>query len=416
MKPSEAFRSLRHRNFALFFFGQFVSRIGMWMQRTAVIWYVYTITHSTFMIGVATFAEQFPSFLFSIRGGIIADRYYRYKVLMITQSLSAWQAVLLAVFAFTGHATITLILILSVFLGVVNAYDVPVRQSMINDIVENKDDLPNAVALNSSLNTFARLIGPAIAGFVLAAFGASYCFLSNAISFIAVIGAIAAMRFPHHTFAVSKSKGEGKFREGLDYLKTQRTIAMVILLAALSNFLVLPFITLLPVYAKEIFKGDASTYGWLNSAIGLGAFVGALHLATFSKSADYRKLLLLNTLILGISLLPFALVGNLYVSILLLAVIGYVSISQTSISMTIIQVQTAKEFRGRVMSIMAMAIFGMLPLGSLLIGKVSEIISVSDTILCEAIIGLVIAGAFSRLLAEKRSTDIDTKLKSIHIN
>lgn len=395
MQLSEVFRSLRHRNFALFFFGQFVSRVGMWMQRTAVIWYVYSITHSAFMIGVTAFAEQFPSFLFSIRGGIIADKYNRYKVLMLTQVLSAIQAVLLTVFAFANSANVTLILILSVFLGIVNAYDVPVRQSMINDIIEDKEDLPNGVALNSSLNTFARLIGPALSGFVLAAFGASYCFLANAISFIAVIGAIAAMRFPVDTFTVLQSKGKGKFKEAITYLKTQRTIMMVLVLIALSNLLVLPFITLLPVYAKEIFKGDASTYGWLNSALGLGAFIGAFHLATLKKSADFRKLLLFNTLILGLGLLPFAFVTNLYVSILLLVVIGYSSITQTSISMTIIQTQTHKEFRGRVMSMMAMSIFGMLPLGSLLIGKVSQIINVSNTILCEAIIALVIAVIFS---------------------
>ncbi|MDP4208546.1 MAG: MFS transporter [Bacteroidota bacterium] len=402
MKLSEVFRSLRHRNFALFFFGQFVSRVGMWMQRTAVIWYVYSITHSAFMIGVTAFAEQFPSFLFSIRGGIIADKYNRYRVLMFTQFLSALQAVLLTVFAFTNNANITLILILSVFLGIVNAYDVPVRQSMINDIIENKEDLPNGVALNSSLNTFARLIGPALSGFVLAAIGASYCFLANAISFVSVIGAIAAMRFPYHTFTVQPSKGKGKFNEAIHYLKTQQTIIMVLVMIALSNFLVLPFITLLPVYAKEIFKGNASTFGWLNSAMGLGAFIGAFHLATLKNSANFKKLLLLNTLFLGLCLLPFAFVSNLYVSLLLLIAIGYTSISQTSIGMTIIQTQTAKEFRGRVMSIMAMAIFGMLPLGSLLIGKLSQMIGVSNTILCEAIIGVAIAGFVSRLSAKSR--------------
>jgi MFS family permease len=408
MQFSEVFRSLKHRNFALFFFGQFISRVGMWMQRTAVIWYVYSITHSAFMIGVVTFAEQFPSFLFSISGGIIADKYNRYKVLMLTQFLSALQAVILTVFAFTNHANINIILILSVFLGIVNAYDVPVRQAMINDIIEDKEDLPNGVALNSSLNTFARLIGPALAGYVLAVFGTSYCFLVNAISFIAVIGAITAMRIPPHLLAVRKSDGKSNFKEGIHYLKTQRTITRVIILIALSNFLVLPFITLLPVYAKDIFNGNATTFGWLNAAMGLGAFIGAFHLATLRISADFRKSLLLNSLILGLSLIFLAFVNNLYVSILLLIINGYASISQTSISMTIIQTQTDKEFRGRVMSIMAMAIFGMLPLGSLLIGKVSQVIGVSNTIFCEAIIGVAIAVLFSRLSA-KTKMEIETQ-------
>ena len=171
MNIQNTFRALKSRNFALFFFGQFVSRVGMWMQRTAVIWVIYSITHSAFMIGVATFAEQFPSFLFSVRGGIIADRYNRYKVLMATQTLSALQAVLLTVFTFSGNYSVALILGLSVFLGLVNAYDVPVRQSMINEIIDNKEDLPNAIALNATLNMLARLVGPALAGFVLVKYG-----------------------------------------------------------------------------------------------------------------------------------------------------------------------------------------------------------------------------------------------------
>lgn len=397
MRFSEAFRSLRHRNFALFFFGQFISRVGMWMQRTAVIWVVYSLTHSAFMIGVATFVEQFPSFLFSIRGGIIADQYNRYRVLMATQILSALQAVLLTVFAFTNHADITVILGLSVMLGIVNAYDVPVRQSMINEIIEDKDDLANGVALNSSLNTLARLIGPALSGFVLAAIGASYCFLINAISFVAVIGAIAAMRFPKHAFTVSVSHTKGKFKEGLHYLKSQRAIKMVLIMLALSNLMVLPFATLLPVYAKDVFNGNASTFGWLNSAMGLGAFIGAFSLASLNKNVNFKRRLLLNTFILGFALLPFAFVTNAYISILLLVIIGYASVNQNSISITIIQIQTEKAFRGRVMSLLAMAIFGMLPLGSLLIGRISEGITASHTILGEAFIGIAIGVLFWRL-------------------
>src|SRR6185437_11950834 len=244
MQISEVFRSLRSRNFALFFSGQLISRIGMWMQRTAVIWVVYTITHSVFMIGVATFAEQFPSFIFSVRGGIIADKYNRYKVLMLTQTLSAVQAVLLTVFTFSGNYNIPLILGLSVFLGIVNAYDVPVRQSMINEIIEDKDDLPNAVALNSSLNNLARLTGPALAGFVLARFGADYCFLSNAVSFIAVIGALLMMRLPAEIHGSHQMKSKGKFKEAIHYLSENKNIGVVILVAALSSFLVFPYVTL----------------------------------------------------------------------------------------------------------------------------------------------------------------------------
>ncbi|MEN2435841.1 MFS transporter [Weeksellaceae bacterium A-14] len=391
MQVSGIFRSLSNRNFSLFFYGQFISRIGMWMQRTAIIWLVYSITHSALMIGVTTFAEQFPSFLFSVRGGIIADRYNRYKVILLTQSLSALQAVLLTILSFSGNEQVYLILALSVFLGVVNAYDVPVRQSMINDIITNKDDLPNAVALNSSLNTFARLIGPALSGLVLAKWGADYCFLLNAVSFIAVIGAILAMRFPKHIFTVGHSVEKKGLKDAINYLRKHHAIRQVLILAALSNLLVLPFVTLLPVYAKDIFQGDAALYGWLNAMIGIGAIIGAIHLASFKNADHFQKLLQWNTLLLGLGLLSFAFVSNEYLAFLLLIVLGYASISQSSICFTIIQMQTESTYRGRIISIMAMAVFGMLPLGSLLVGYISQHIGVAYTILSEAAAGLLIA-------------------------
>ncbi|PZU22538.1 MAG: MFS transporter [Chryseobacterium sp.] len=394
MQVSHIFRSLSNRNFSLFFCGQFISRIGMWMQRTAIIWLVYSMTHSALMIGVTTFAEQFPSFLFSIRGGIIADRYNRYKVILLTQSLSALQAVLLTILSFSGNEQVYPILALSVFLGIVNAYDVPVRQSMINDIVTDKDDLPNAIALNSSLNTFARLIGPALSGFVLAKWSAANCFLLNAVSFIAVIGAILAMRFPKHTFTVGHSVEKRGFRDAINYLRKDRASSQVLILAALSNLMVLPFVTLLPVYAKEIFHGDAALYGWLNAMIGVGAIIGAIHLASFKNAAAFKKLLLFNTFLLGLGLLLFSFVSNQYPAFSLLIVLGYSSISQSSICFTIIQMQTESTYRGRIISIMAMAVFGMLPLGSLLVGYISQHIGVSYTILSEAATGLLVAVVF----------------------
>ncbi|HXR83329.1 MAG TPA: MFS transporter [Hanamia sp.] len=398
MQISEVFRSLRSRNFALFFSGQLISRIGMWMQRTAVIWVVYTITDSVFMIGVATFAEQFPSFIFSVRGGIIADKYNRYKVLMLTQTLSAVQAVLLTVFTFSGNYNIPLILGLSVFLGIVNAYDVPVRQSMINEIVENKDDLANAIALNSSLNTLARLIGPALSGFVLAKYGADYCFLANAISFIAVIAAIAAMRFPGNTFVVSKTKSKGQFKEAITYLKENKPIATVIWIAALSSFFVMSYITLLPVYAKDIFKGNAVTYGWLNSAIGVGAFAGSFYLAALSNKANFRKVLLLNTFLLGVSLLLFAYSDNLLLSLIFSVIGGFSSICQMAVIITIVQRETDKEFRGRIISFIAMAMFGMLPLGSLLVGYLAPIAGAPLTSFVQGIIEVIIGIIFYKNL------------------
>ena len=398
MNIQYTFRALKSRNFALFFFGQFVSRVGMWMQRTAVIWVVYSITHSAFMIGVATFAEQFPSFVFSVRGGLIADRYNRYKVLMLTQTLSALQAIALTVFTFSGNYNIAIILGLSAFLGIVNAYDVPVRQSMINEIIGKKEDLANGIALNATLNMLARLAGPALAGVVLVKYGADYCFLSNAVSFIAVIGAIAAMRFPKNTFSVHKTKAKSKFKEALDYLEENKAIATVIWIAALSSFFVLPYVTLLPVYAKVIFKGNAATYGWLNAAIGVGAFVGTFYLASLNKDADLRKVLLFNIFVGGVSLLLFSYSSNLYLSLFFSIISGFSSILQSAVIMTIVQSETADKLRGRVVSLIAMAMFGMLPLGSLLVGYLAPIAGAPLTLFGEGILGIIIGIVFYKNL------------------
>jgi MFS family permease len=394
MQLSKGFRSLRHRNFALFFFGQFISRVGMWMQRTAVIWVVYSITHSAFMIGVATFAEQFPSFVFSVRGGIIADLRNRYKVLMLTQVLSALQAVLLTVFAFMGNFNINLILALSVFLGIVNAYDVPVRQSMVNEIIEDREDLANGIALNASLNTLARLLGPALSGFILASYGASFCFLANAVSFVAVILAIAAMRLPQKGIAGQATKSKGNFKAGIAYLKEHKPIATVILISALSSFFVMSYITLLPVYAKDIFKGDARTYGWLNSALGVGAIAGSFYQAVMPTETNFRKVLLANTFLVGISLLLFAYTTNLYLALLFAALGGFSSIGQSSIVVTIVQTETDAAFRGRVVSFVVMAMFGMLPLGSLLVGYLAPIAGAPLTLLIQGVIAIIIGILF----------------------
>lgn len=352
------------------------------------------------MVGVATFAEQFPSFVFSIHGGIMADRYNRFRILMLTQILSAVQAVLLTAFAFAGVFDIRLILGLSVFLGVVNAYDVPVRQSMINEIVDDPEDLPNAIAMNASLNTFARLVGPAFAGLVLAKFSASFCFLLNALSFIAVIWGIAAMRFPAGTFAPGQAEHKGSLGEAIDYLRAHPSIAVIIILTALNNFLVLPYATLLPVYAKAVFRGGASLYGWLNAAIGLGAFIGASHLAALRKTGNLRALILFNTLLLGVALLGFAYCGHLIVALLILVIIGYSAICQTSMGMTIVQTETDKAFRGRVVSLVAMAIFGMLPVGSLMVGKTAPLVGTTHTFFAEGCLSLALAGLFFKILVK----------------
>jgi len=219
-KISNTFRAFKNRNYRLYFAGQSMSLIGTWMQKTAVSWVVYSITHSAFMLGVSIFAAQFPSFLFSLIGGITADRYNRYKLLLVTQVLSMIQAVLLAALVLTNHYTVWEILSLSVVLGIINAFDVPARQPLVHELVNNKEDLPNAIALNSSMVNLARFIGPALSGMVLGKFGAGICFALNAASFMAVITSLLFMKLPAYIRPAIKNKMMQELTEGFAYLKT----------------------------------------------------------------------------------------------------------------------------------------------------------------------------------------------------
>ena len=388
------FKAFGSRNYRLYFSGQSISLIGTWMQRTAVYWLIYTKTHSAFMLGVAVFAAQFPSFIFSPLGGVVSDRYNRYRVLLTTQIASLIQAILLTVLVMYSHYEVWQILACSVVLGTINAFDVPARQSMVNEMVDDKEDLANAIALNSSMVNLARLIGPAISGIVLEKFGAGICFLINALSFLAVIASLLFMRFPKFIHLPDNKKVIQEFKEGWKYLKQTPSIGLVILLLACVSLLVLPFITLLPVYAKIIFAGNASTFGWLNSAIGLGAIGGAFFLASLKPGADFKKILFINLLIFGLGLILFSHMTNLSIALLFAVTAGFGMMSQTTISNTIIQTNVSGEMRGRVISYFAMAFFGMQPIGGLFIGTISQYIGAPNTILAEGIAAVLIAIIF----------------------
>lgn len=397
------FRVFESRNYNLFFFGQLISRIGMWMQRTAVIWVIYSMTHSAFMIGVATFAEQFPSFLFSPLGGIVADRYDRYKVLMWTQVISAMQAVTLTFLYFNNDRQVWIILLLSTLLGIANAFDVPARQPMVNDIIKDPQDLPNAIAMNSSLNNLARLIGPALSGFVLATYGAGICFASNAVSFIAVIASLTLMQVPRHVPHKNK-KISADLTDGLKYVRQTPEIGATLLLLALICFLVITYNTLLPVFAREIFKGDAKTYGYLNAVIGTGSVVSTFYLASKKNGSDLKRLLFSNILLLGAGLILFSQTNYFPVALLWAAICGFSTMLIVPICNTIIQMTAIPEMRGRVIGFFAMAFFGMLPLGSMLIGWVSKHLGTQNSLLAQGILSFLIAIAFSRFLLKKQTS------------
>jgi MFS family permease len=387
---SAMFRAFNNRNYALFFCGQAISQIGTWVQRIAVNWVVYTTTQSAFMLGLAVFAQQFPSFVFSLLGGIAADRYNRYKLLLLTQVASMLQAILLAVLTLTGHYSVTGILILSVMLGIINAFDLPARQPMIHELVTDKSEVPNALALNASLVNLARLVGPAISGIILELFGAGICFLLNAFSFVAVLTSLLLMKLPPHVPPTEKKKITSELAEGFGYIKRTSSIRMALIALAAMSLLVLPYDTLVPVFAKVVFKGSASTFGYISSFMGLGAITGTLFLA-YVRDKDHVVLLLINSVILGVGLMFFSHITYFPVAMVFAVLTGFGAMSQTTLCLTIIQLQTDAKMRGRVMSYVGMAYFGMLPLGSLLIGTVSQQIGAGNALLIQGILALSIA-------------------------
>jgi MFS family permease len=397
-KRINTFRSFNNRNYALFFSGQSVSLIGTWMQRTGVSWLVYTMTHSPVKLGLTIFASQFPSFLFSLFGGILSDRYPRHRILLFTQTASMIQAVLLAALTYSGHYTVWQILILSSILGIINAFDVPARQPLIHSLIENKADLPNALALNSSMVNIARLVGPALSGIVLGKFGAGVCFIINAVSFLAVIISLSLMKLPAFISPSVKKKITSDLAEGFSYLGNTPAIRTVLLMLTAVSLLVLPYDTVLPVFAKVIFRGGAATFGYIYSFIGLGAIGGTFFLASLKPGSHLKNLLLMSTVVLGIGLIFFSHISYFPLAMLFAALSGFGSMTQNTICITIIQVEAEPNMRGRVMSYIALAYFGMLPVGSLLIGFISQKIGSPNMLLCQGIIALIIAGLFFKPL------------------
>jgi len=397
------FRAFRSTNYSLYFIGRAVSQFGTWMQRTAVVWLVYSLTQSSFLIGVTLFAEIFPSFLFSVAGGVAADRYDRYQIIRITQVASMIQSVLLALLAFSGHNVVWAILVLSVLLGIINAFDVPARQSLINDVVADKADLPNALSLTTATASLAQLLGPALAGLVVSAWGASVCFLINAASFGAVIISVMMMALPPYQPKKRERHVFAEFAEGFAYLKTRPDIATVILMLGIVSLLVLPYNTVLPVFAKEIFKGDASTFGYINSFVGVGSVLGTIYIASRKPGAHLKRILLASTLLSGLGLIGFSQTANLRLALFFAAIVGYGAIAQFTINNIFVQSESTPEMRGRVIGITLMAIFGMMPLGSLLVGAISERIGAPATVLGEGIVGVVVALVFAKSLLRKTS-------------
>ncbi|HZY80514.1 MAG TPA: MFS transporter [Cyclobacteriaceae bacterium] len=388
------FQAFQSVNYRLYFFGQSLSLIGTWMQRTAVYWLIFQLTQSAFILGVTAFCAQFPSFIFSILGGVVSDRYNRFNVLLTTQVASLIQAVILSILVYRGQHEVWHILTLSVLLGCINAFDVPARQALVYDMIDNKEHLPNAIALNSSMINIARLAGPAVAGLVLEKFGAEICFVSNGFSFMAVIISLLFMKLPAFQKRERATTVREDLNEGLTYLRSTPGIRKIIIMLACVSFLSLPYVTLLPVFADNIFHGSALTFGLLNTFVGLGAVTGALFLASLNPGTNLRVVLFRCTLMFGVGLMAFAYMESFYAALICMAVVGFGMMAQTTIANTIIQTTVAPTMRGRVISYYAMAFFGMQPIGGLVVGAIAHAIGAPLTMLCQGIATLLIAVIF----------------------
>jgi len=395
-------RALRHRNYRLFFGGQSVSLIGTWMQQIAMSWLVYRLTDSPFLLGVVGFTSQIPAFFFSPIAGVYADRWNRYHLLIATQSLASVQAFILAFLTLSGIVQVWHLILLSFFLGVVNSFDMPIRQSFVVEMLERKEDLGNAIALNSSLFNGARLIGPSIAGIVISLLGEGICFLLNAISFFAIIIALLAMRIPKREIRSGHTRLQEGLKEGYRYIRDFIPIRYILLQLSLMSFMGMPYVVLLPVFARDILHGGPHTLGFLMGASGFGALMGALFLASRKTVLGMGRLIALMSGILGAGIIVFALSKVLLFSIVMMLVTGFSMMVQMVASNTILQTIVDEDKRGRVMSFFAVSFMGVAPFGSLFAGSLASKIGAPDTLVITGMCCILGALLFYRKLPEIR--------------
>jgi MFS family permease len=374
-------RALRHRNYRLFFGGQGISLIGTWMTRVATGWLVYRLTGSAFLLGLVSFAGQIPILLMGLVAGVWVDRWSRHRVLVVTQVLSMLQSFALAVLALTGVITVAQIIALNLFQGVVNAFDMPARQAFVIEMVEDAEDLGNAIALNSSLVNAARLIGPSVAGLLIAAVGEGSCFLIDGFSYMAVIASLLAMTVSARATGRPRQNVLSELREGWDYVRGFHPIRSILLLLTLISLVGMPYTTLMPIFAGSILHGGAHTLGFLMAAVGVGALIGAVTLAARPSVLGLGRVIPLAAGAFGAGLVAFAASRQLWLSLLLLVVTGYGFMQQMAASNTILQTITEDEKRGRVMSFYAVAFQGVAPFGSLIAGATANRIGASLTLM-----------------------------------
>jgi MFS family permease len=385
-------RALAYRNYRLFFGGQIVSLIGTWITMTATNWLVYRLTGSAFLLGVIAFASQFPAFLLGPFAGIVVDRSDRHRLVIVTQTISMLQSFALAALVFSGRVTLGWIAALSVVQGLANAFDMPGRQSLLFTMIENKEDLGNAIALNSSMVNAARLIGPSIAGVVIAAAGEGWCFLIDGVSYVAVLVGLLRMRLPPRQNGTPTRTGAiAQFTEGFRYAFGFQPIRTIIVLLALISLVGVPYAVLMPVFATNVFHGGPHTLGTLMTSSGCGALLGALWLAGRKTVLGLGRVIPIAAALFGAGLIAFSFTPVLWLAIPCLVLAGFGFMVQMASSNTVIQTIVDDEKRGRVMSFYMMAFLGTAPFGSLIAGSLSARIGAGHTLLVGGV--CCIAGA-----------------------
>ena len=396
-----AFRALRHRDLRLFFTGQAVSLVGTWMQQVAMAWLVYRLTGSALLLGVISFASQFPSFLMAPVAGALADRWSRYRMVVGAQLLAMTQATVLAVLVLTGVVAVWHLVVLAVVIGLVNGVDVPARQSLMIRLIDDPDDLPNAIALNSSMFNAARLVGPALGGLLIGLLGEGPVFVVNAVSFFGVLGALWMLRLPHEPTEPTSSV-LGSVAEGLDYALRAASIRDLLVVLSLISLIGIPYVVLFPVFARDVLGGDARTLGLLTSCAGLGSLIGALALASRSTVLGLGRIIARSSALFGASLIAFSLSRNVVLSCVLLVATGLSMILVTASINTVLQTIVREEMRGRVMSLYTMAFVGTTPVGGLVGGWVASRLGAPVAVALGGAGCLAVAAWMARRLPELR--------------
>lgn len=395
-------RALRYHNYRLFFVGQGISLIGTWMQRMALQWFVYNWTHSALILGALDFSSQIPAFFMAPWAGLLADRFSRHRLVMITQAAAMLQAGVLATLVLTGRVELWHLFALAVFLGCVNGFDIPLRQSFVSEMVDDRADLGNAIALNSSVFNGARLVGPSIAGAILAVTSAGICFLLNSLSYVAVIWALSKMRIRERVLPRKAVMGLAGLREGFSYVVRFRTLGYLLVNLSLMGMLGGPYLTLLPVFAKNVLRGGPQTLGLLIGSVGVGAMAGALFLASRKGVRGLGRVIAAAMVVysLGLIALSHSRLIPLSMGVLLFTGLGTMMLS--SGTNTLVQALVDEDKRGRVMSVWAMSILGAHPIGSLWAGAVANKIGAPLTVYIGGILCLAATGLFILRLPHMR--------------